>query len=85
MHHHHNHPRSHRRGQRIARFLTALAFFAATTTGLHALSDHYGWRHGPWGAHHFMGYHSRDGWGAPRDATQQPSTPKQPSSYIAPL
>ena len=42
-----HHP--HRRA-RLARFLTALAFFAATTAGLHALADHYGWRqgHGPW-------------------------------------
>ena len=76
MYHHNNYPRS----QRIAHFLTALAFFAATTAGLHALSDHYGWRHGPWGAHHAMGNHFHSGWDAPRDTTQQPSTPKQPSS-----
>ena len=81
MYHHHHYTRR----QRIALFLTALAFFAATSAGLHALSDQYGWRHGPWGAHHAMGDHSRDGWDAPRDATPKPNTPKPPSSSIAPL
>jgi hypothetical protein len=55
--HDHNHPtRGLRRGPRIARFLTALAFFAATMAGLHALSDHYGWRQGHWGPNHSSGY-----------------------------
>jgi hypothetical protein len=78
MHHHYNY-HGLSRGQRIARFLTVLAFFAATTAGLHALSDHYGWRHGSWGAHHSMGYGFHGGWDAPCDAPQQPRTPKQPT------
>jgi len=41
-----------RRGPRLARFLTVLAAFAATTAGLHALSDHYGWRHHHGWSHH---------------------------------
>jgi hypothetical protein len=85
MHHYDNFSRSHRRGKRIAHFLTALAFFAATTAGLHALSNHYGWRNGPWGAHHAMGQHFHGGWDAPRDVTQQPSPTKQPSLSINPL
>jgi hypothetical protein len=35
-----NHAQGYRRGLRIARFLTALAVFASTTAGLHALSNH---------------------------------------------
>lgn len=79
MHQQANYPHSHRRGLRIALFLTAVAFFAATTAGLHSLSDHYGWRHGHWGAHHSMGDHFHGRSDAPNNATQQPSTPKQPS------
>lgn len=79
MNHQNNDSYGHRRGLRIAQFLTALAFFAATTAGLHALSDHYGWRHGQWGAHHSMGDHFHGERHSPSDATQQPSTPGQPS------
>lgn len=74
-----NHPRRYRRGPRLARFLTALAVFAATTASLHALSDHYGWRQSHWGWHHSSSY---GGWGAPCDSEQpsaQPGTPKQPT------
>lgn len=71
----HYHPgRAYRRGPRIARFLTALAFFAATTAGLHALSDHYGWR-----PHHGGMHPSGDwGWSAPHDSPPA-SAPKQPT------
>lgn len=54
--HHHQHPRGYRRGPRLARLLTALAVFAATTASLHALADHYGWRQAGWGGHHYSGY-----------------------------
>lgn len=77
--HNHNHPtRGLRRGPRIARFLTALAFFAATMAGLHALSDHYGWRQGHWGPHHSSGY----GYFGATDAAcdkAQPGTPQSPT------
>ncbi len=66
-----------RRGPRIARFLTALAFFAAATAGLHALSDHYGWHHSR--AHHTMGYGWHAPWDAQCDAAQPSGTPKQPT------
>jgi hypothetical protein len=62
----------------MARFLTALAFFAATTAGLHALSDHYGWRTGHWGMHQHSGYGFPGSWEAPADKAQ-PATPKQPT------
>jgi hypothetical protein len=72
-----NHAQGYRRGLRIARFLTALAVFASTTAGLHALSNHYGWQHGHWGAHHYSGYGLHSDWDARCDSAQ-PSTPKQP-------
>ena len=66
-----------RRAPRLARALTALAMFAATTAGLHALSDHYGWP-----VHHWSGYH-HGGWGAnaPCDngTASTPSAPRLPS------
>jgi hypothetical protein len=77
-----NHPRRYRRGPRLARFLTALAVFAATTASLHALSDHYGWRQGHWGSHYSNGYGFHGGWGEPCNDAQpsaQPGTPKQPT------
>ena len=66
--HSHHHP-GLRRGPRLARFLTALAFFAATTAGLHALSDHYGWQ-----SHH-GGSHSLGWGGACADTPAGPSKP----------
>lgn len=48
--------RPRRRGQRFARLLTVLVFFAATSAGLHAMSERYGWREGRhWG-------HPTSGW-----------------------
>jgi hypothetical protein len=77
--HDHNHPtRGLRRGPRIARFQTALAFFVATMAGLHALSDHYGWRQGHWGPNHSSGY----GFFGASDAAcdkAQPGAPKSPT------
>ena len=56
----HNDPKHHapgnHRGPRFARWLIVLATFALTTAGLHALSDHYGWRQGHWGGHVYNGY-----------------------------
>ena len=75
---HHDHTHGHRRGPRLARLLTVGAVFAATTAGLHARSDHYGWRQGHWGAHHHSSYGFPGSWDAPCD-TAQPATPKQPT------
>jgi hypothetical protein len=75
--HHHDHKQGPRRGLRFTRFFTALAVFAATTAGLHALSDHYGWRQGHWGTHqHSYGFPGS--WDAPCDKAQ-PGAPKQPT------
>lgn len=78
MHDHSNHAHGSRRGPRLARFLTALAVFVATTAGLHALSDHYGWRQNHWGMHHHGGYGFPGNWDAPADK-MQPAVPKQPT------
>lgn len=74
MYHRYDPTHGYRRGPRLARFLTALAFFAATTAGLHAMADHYGWRQSHWGQHHSGGL----GWGTPCDDAPA-NTPKQPT------
>jgi len=58
-----------RRGPRLARFLIVLAAFAATTAGLHALSDHYGWRHHG-GPHHVSSLAAPNGPAAPSPQSQ---------------
>jgi hypothetical protein len=80
MHNDHTHQNAqgYRRGPRLVRLLTAVAAFVVTTAGLHALSDHYGWRQGHWGSHHYSGngFFSSDGHGV---ANTQPGNPKQSS------
>lgn len=73
------------RSRRGPRILAALVFFAATTAGLHALSHHYGWRHSPWGSHHFAAERFCDEPNGLSDRAQPPSVSKQPSSLVDPL
>lgn len=82
---HHNchcHNPDRRRGPRLARFLIVLLAFAATTAGLHALSDHYGWHDHHWGSHHFGAMHAPSDTAGTATApvpTAQPALPQQAS------
>ncbi|NVO06510.1 MAG: hypothetical protein HXX19_11530 [Rhodoferax sp.] len=75
---HHHHAQGYRRGPRLARLLTVVAAFAATTAGLHALSDHYGWRQRHWGSptYNSYGWPGSEGHGCDNS---QPGRPKQAS------